>query len=92
MVGGRRLGVGRGGGSVGRSVEGREGGGGGSDPTYLQSNNEHTSNNQCKMLMGNIIVCPGCWHCANLGVVLEWLAECEHAATHKWGGHHMYEV
>ena len=25
----------------------------------------------------------------NLGVVLAWLTECEHAATHKWGGHHM---
>ena len=21
-----------------------------------------------------------------------WLTECEHAATHKWGGHHMDEV
>ena len=28
----------------------------------------------------------------NLGVVLAWLTECEHAATHKWGGHHMDEV
>ena len=43
-----------GGGSVGRSV----GVGRGSDPTYLQSNNKHTRNNQCKMIMGNIIVCP----------------------------------
>ena len=23
----------------------------------------------------------------NLGVVLAWLTECVHAATHKWGGH-----
>ena len=43
------------GGSVGRSVGvGR----GASDPTYLQSNNKHTRSNQCKMIMGNIIVCP----------------------------------
>ena len=27
----------------------------------------------------------------NLGVVLAWLTECEHAATHTWGGHHMDE-
>ena len=53
VVGGRRLGVGRG--SVGRSVGGREGG---SDHTYLQSNNKHTRNNQCTLIMGNIIVCP----------------------------------
>ena len=27
-----------------------------------------------------------------LGVVLALLTECEHATTHKWGGHHMDEV
>ena len=42
----------------GRGFGGRMGRGGGSDPTYLQSNNKHTSNNQCKMIMGNIILCP----------------------------------
>ena len=25
-------------------------------------------------------------------MVLAWLTECEHTATHKWGGHHMDEV
>ena len=69
----------------GREV-GWVGRGGGSDPTYLQSNNKHTRNNQCKILMGNIIVCPKGQkqvntkgtHCrfgiaGNLGVVLAWL-------------------
>ena len=82
------------GGSVERSV-GAGMGGGGSDPTYLQSNNKHTRNNQCKMIMGNINT-KGT-HCrfgiaGNLGVVLAWLAACEHAATHTWGGHHMDEA
>ena len=27
-------------------------------PAYLQSSNKHTRSNQCKMIMGNIIVCP----------------------------------
>ena len=53
VVGGRRLGVGMGGRLRGRLGVRRE-----SDPTYLQSNNKHTRNNQCKMIMGNIIVCP----------------------------------
>ena len=30
----------------------------GSDPAYLQSNNKHTSSNQCKMILGNISLCP----------------------------------
>ena len=30
----------------------------GSDPTYLQSHNKHTRNNQCKIIVGNIILCP----------------------------------
>ena len=55
-------------GKVGWSDGGRIGGsgvgggwlgsGGGSDPKYLQSNNKHTRYNQCKMIMGNIILCP----------------------------------
>ena len=81
----------------GEEVGSREGGG--SDPTYLQSNNKHTRSSQCKMIMGNIIVCPAGpknskiigTHCrfgiaGNLGVVLAWLTECEHAATRKWEG------
>ena len=72
---------------------------------YVQhSNNKHTRNNQWKLIMGNIIVCPAgpkkntkATHCrfgiaGNLGVVLAWLTECEHAATHKLGGHQMDEV
>ena len=57
-LGGRESEVGsRDGGGVGWEVGwGRDGGG--ADPTYLQSNNKHTRNNQCKMIMGNIIVCP----------------------------------
>ena len=63
---GRSEGVGLGG--WGSEVGSREGAGGlggrvgvgmgGSDPTCLQSNNKHTRNNQCKMIMGNTIVCP----------------------------------
>ena len=52
------VGVGGRGSEVGIRKGGRLGSGGVSDPTYLQSNNKHTRNNQCMMIMGNIIICP----------------------------------
>ena len=59
-VGGRRSGVGgweSGWGGVGWEFGWKVGWGMGG-PYVPQSNNKHTRNNQCKMIMGNIIVCP----------------------------------
>ena len=82
--------------SGGGSVVGREGGR--TLRTYKVITNTHR-NNQCKMIMGNIIVCPAGSkklnnkgaHCrfgiaGNLGGTR--MADC----VHKWGGHHMAEV
>ena len=57
---GGRMGVEVGGEGAGRPgwVVGGRRLGGGSDPTCLQSNDKHIRNNQCKMIVGNMIVCP----------------------------------